>query len=169
MKRLVFISYCHIDSELADCLARHMRRNRVDVFLDKKSIEPGQAITKEVRKALVECVAMIVVVSPASLQSQWVPYEIGHAMGANAMGDKKRIVPLFTHPSLTPPQYLGDLRRVYSVDEVVQYFKSDEWRIHCEDAELQRKTDLRTLRNTIADLSRWLRLYVPGGSEPEDL
>ena len=62
------------------------------MFLDKKSIEPGQAITEEVTKALVECVAMIVVVSPASLQSQWVPYEIGHAMGANAMGDKKRIV-----------------------------------------------------------------------------
>ena len=169
MKPRVFISYSHVDSELVECLERRLKRNKVDVFLDKKSINWGQAITEEVRNALAECVAVIVVVSPASLQSQWVPYEIGHAMGANAMGDNKKILPLFTHPSLTVPQYLVDLRHIYTLDEVVQYFKSDAWRVHCEDIQIQRKTDLRVLRKTGEDLTRWLRLYMPGGSEPEDL
>jgi hypothetical protein len=169
MKRLVFISYCHVDSDRVDLLAKRLQRNRVDIFLDKKSIDWGQPIAGEVTKALTECVAVLVVISPASLQSQWVPYEIGHAMGTNAMGDSKQILPFFTHRSLVAPQYIADLRRLYSEDEIVQYFKSDAWRVHCEDTELQRKSDLIALRRTVSDLARWLRLYLPGGAEPEEL
>ena len=90
--KTVFLSYSHDDSDVADKIGNILKGLDVSFFIDNKSIDLGTSITSEVRDAITNCRALIVVVSPASLKSHWVPYEIGHA---SALG--KKVIPFLTH------------------------------------------------------------------------
>jgi len=74
MKPDVFISYSHSDSHFARQLVRRLRDAGVDCFLDEERIQWGDKITDTVREALGACIAVVVVISPGSLKSQWVPF-----------------------------------------------------------------------------------------------
>src|SRR6266511_1983062 len=91
----VFISYASVDHEIAEKLAQVLKEADVEYFLDQKDINWGVPITTRVQQGIAECSAIIVVISPASLKSQWVPFEVGHAMGAG-----KVVLPFVTHPSI---------------------------------------------------------------------
>ena len=71
----------------------------------------------KVSEALAKCQAMLVVVSTASLQSQWVPYEIGQA---TALG--KTVIPYVTEPALNVPQFIQDLNYATSIDQIRKHF-----------------------------------------------
>jgi hypothetical protein len=83
-------------------------------------IEWGDSISSEVRLALEEAAALLVIISPGSLKSHWVPYEIGYG---SAQG--KKILPYLTHPSLDVPGYIGDLKHLTNIDQVRAYFSGD--------------------------------------------
>ncbi len=177
MKPLVFISYCHTDKDYVRVFTEKLKKIEVQYFLDQKKIQWGDSITDEVRSALNECIAVVVIISPASLKSQWVPFEIGHALGANAMGVNKKILPLLTHPSLDIPAYLKDVNCISEIDLAIRYFQSDDWKEHiCEESQRTISNDLRLLRKQVQNqkeqiniLNEWLELYMPGKREPEDL
>jgi len=114
----VFISYASVDHEIAEKLAQVLKEADVEYFLDQKDINWGVPITTRVQQGIAECSAIIVVISPASLKSQWVPFEVGHAMGAG-----KVVLPFVTHPSIERPGYLADLHYVASLKDVELYFK----------------------------------------------
>ena len=61
----------------------------------------GQEISKEVHNALEVSIAVLVVISPASIKSQWVPYEIGRDTA-----NDKIILPLLTDPRMELPDYV---------------------------------------------------------------
>jgi len=65
-----------------------------------------------------------VIVSPASLKSVWVPYEIGYFSAL-----KRPILPFLTHSSLDLPSYISALKHVGSIDELSAYFAraKTEW------------------------------------------
>ena len=58
-------------------------------FLDEKDIRGGDAIPNAVRKSIQQCDELIVLLSPYSVERQWVLIEIGVAWGL-----EKRIVPI---------------------------------------------------------------------------
>jgi hypothetical protein len=113
----VFVSYSHIDSKFVQELAAVLDAKKVPHFLDKKSIEWGDSIPRAVEEGLQDSSHLIVVVSPASLKSSWVPYEIGLA---RAMGLK--ILPLLTHPSLDLPGFIATLSHKSTLDEIAGFF-----------------------------------------------
>jgi len=80
MNLRVFIGYSSVDENIANELARLFDEIGLEYLLDRKDIEWGSHITREIRKGLSECSHVVVIISPASLKSQWVPFEIGHAM-----------------------------------------------------------------------------------------
>src|SRR3954451_11474193 len=101
MSEKIFISYSHIDLDLVAEVARLLEELGVEYFLDKKDVDWGADIPTAVGGSLAECSSILVIISPASLKSHWVPYEVGLA---TAM--KKRILPFLVHPSLDLPGYL---------------------------------------------------------------
>ena len=113
----IFISYAHEDSHTADEIVQVLRTSGIEHFRDVKDISWGDAITSRVRSALLNCEAILVVVSPASLESHWVPYEIGHA---SALG--KPVLPFLTDPLCSPPQFIRDLNCATSIEQVSKYF-----------------------------------------------
>ncbi|MHA1329886.1 MAG: toll/interleukin-1 receptor domain-containing protein [Candidatus Hodarchaeales archaeon] len=114
----VFISYSRVDEKLANSLVYLLEEIGIECFLDQKDIDWGSSITYEIHKGLSECSAVVVIISPASLKSQWVPYEIGRAVG-----EGKRILPLLTHPSLELPGYMRDLHYKTDLKDVKTYFE----------------------------------------------
>ena len=100
---LIFISYAHEDSALVDELCNRLSAEGMQFFRDTKDILWGGTISSDVQQALEQAGGVVVVVSPASVKSQWVPYEIGYATAL-----RKPILPFLTHPSIDLPGYLAD-------------------------------------------------------------
>lgn len=116
----VFISYSHVDFEDAEAIAQVLSEQQVDFFRDVKDIEWGDAISSEVRAALEEAAAVLVILSPASLKSYWVHYEIGYASAL-----RKRVLPYLTHPSLDTPGYIRDLKYFTTIEQIHECFAGD--------------------------------------------
>ena len=116
---IVFISYSHVDSGTADSIVAVFEKLGIEYFRDVKDIEWGRSISAEVRGALERSVAILVILSPASIKSQWVPYEIGYGRALH-----KRVLPFLTHPSIDVPGYMGDPRRISNIAEMREYFKN---------------------------------------------
>jgi predicted transcriptional regulator len=148
----VFISYSHADSMVADQISGILTELGVEYFRDVKDIDWGHAITASVHTALDDCIAILVVISPASLKSQWVPYELGHARAL-----RKPILPYLIHPSLDVPHYIRDLNFVTSLEQVREYFTNS---FPLQQA--QRKPD-RIDGPPLSDLAMKVLVAIGGG------
>jgi len=113
----VFISYSSVDEPLAKEIEGTLEATGISAFRDKKDIDWGDDVLERVAKGLTDCSAVVVIVSPASLKSQWVPFEVGHAM---ALG--KKVLPFLAHPSIDVPDFLRKLNHKQRVEEVRAYF-----------------------------------------------
>lgn len=95
----VFISYAREDEDFVLSLVTNLRRRRVPVWLDQWSIPPGADWDKAIDDALYECARLLVVLSPASVESREVRAEWRTAFRAN-----KPIVPVLHRPCRIPRQ-----------------------------------------------------------------
>ncbi len=114
---LVFLSYSHQDSSIADDICEVLTESGIEHFRDIKDIPWGGSIPSEVRDALERSVAVLVILSEHSLDSNWVPYEMGFAAAL-----RKRLLPFVTQPSLQLPLYISDLSYVKDVAQVREFF-----------------------------------------------
>ncbi len=106
----VFISYGHQDSELADYLADRLCEAGHAVWRSEEEVLPGENLALKVGQALEESDAMVVLVSPESIRSQWVREEINYALGSpNYAG---RVIPVLVRPTKDMPWFLRTLKAV---------------------------------------------------------
>jgi TIR domain len=119
----VFISYSHVDTDYVLSLTRLLEAHKIPYFLDSKDIMWGSSINDDIRQAFDNAEYLIVVLSPASLKSTWVPYEIGLARGKNI-----KILPILIHPSLDLPSYIGDIKYLTSLNEVEHFLATSFFR-----------------------------------------
>jgi hypothetical protein len=117
MTHKVFISYSRVDSDIVDELVKALDHVRVPYFLDKKDIAWGDELHMRISGGLADSSHLLVVLSPASLKSQWVPFEIGQA---TALG--KRVLPFLTHPSLEIPTFLRQFLFETDIAKVASFF-----------------------------------------------
>ncbi len=117
----IFISYSRHDKETAIEIEKLILNNGFVSFRDEKDIKLGDDIDDKVSKALRNCLAVIVVISPSSLNSNWVAYEIGYATAL-----RKRILPYLIHKGLEKniPDYISRLHFATSFDELDISFSS---------------------------------------------
>src|SRR5712692_3536568 len=82
MERLVnkvFISYARRDSAKVGLLVNALRNVDITGWLDAADIASGESVASVVRAALKDSGAVVVLVSPDALESQWVQFELGAA------------------------------------------------------------------------------------------
>lgn len=77
---------------LARKVASGLKASGFDVWDDTK-ILPGQNWAEEIAQALRECEAMVVLVTPDALASQWVEAEISYGLGQPSYSH--RLIPVF--------------------------------------------------------------------------
>lgn len=74
-----FVSYAHIDEEIAQSIFQVCQQLAIPAWLDKKELQWGGLISEGIGRGMKDCTHLVLVLSPASLKSDWVPYEIGRA------------------------------------------------------------------------------------------
>lgn len=72
----IVISYAHEDSAFVNTLAANLFRNRVHVWVDRWELKVGDSILHRIESAIQEADALIIVLSKASVQSEWCRKEL---------------------------------------------------------------------------------------------
>jgi len=108
-----FISYSREDSEFALRLAEDLKAAGANVWLDQTDIAPGQRWQRSVQEALQNTPRVLVILSPASVNSHYVEDEITFALE-----EKKTVIPVLYQECkvpfrLRPLQYV-DFRSDYA-------------------------------------------------------
>jgi len=89
MKQRVFVSYAGEDRPYAVRLLSQLGDLDLSGLMDQADISANNYVMKTIRSKLGESNAVLVLVSPRSIASQWVDFEVG---ASQALG--KRIVPI---------------------------------------------------------------------------
>jgi hypothetical protein len=103
----IFFSYSRLDSAFALRLAKDIREEGVEIWLDQLDIPAGARWDVEVEKALVEASCVLVILSPSSIISENVQDEISFALYAG-----KKILPVMLEECVAPFR----LRRLKHID-----------------------------------------------------
>lgn len=165
----VFISYANVDRDVVEQIERRLQSREIDVGIDYQAIALGDPIDKTVRQEIRSCDILLVVVSPASLKSAWVPYEIGLATDRTP---RIRVIPFLTHPALDVPLYLKPYRHAKSIDELMAFLDSEVSNASQKAADSQRDSDSshgdsrvfeQTTRVLIAGQACWDQIVWPSG------
>lgn len=72
----IVISYAHEDSDFVDTLAANLFKNRVPVWVDRWELKVGDSILRKIESAIQDADALLVVLSKASVESEWCKKEL---------------------------------------------------------------------------------------------
>jgi len=97
----VFISYSRQDAEMADAVVADLEARGFEVTIDRRDLPFGEEWQAELRDFILGSDTVIWLVSPASIGSRWVNWELGEVQRAG-----KRLMPVVIKH--TPPDTLPD-------------------------------------------------------------
>ena len=104
----VFLSYSGADRDFARQLASQLSKRGYDVWDSSDQLFPGDNWHLKIGEALQESKAMVVLLSPDSMKSQWVRREIEYALGDRNY--KGRLFPVLVRPAQDIPWILRELQ-----------------------------------------------------------
>ena len=96
----VFISYSSVDRDAAFDLMRLLESDGCDVWLDFFDIKPAEVLEGELVGNLERADLVCILLSPTSVASRWVDYEIEHALARQAQG--LLMLPVILRPCAIP-------------------------------------------------------------------
>lgn len=105
---VVFISHSSKDTWIARIMAEKVTALGAEAWLDVKDLEGGDMVTSKILEGLDSCQEAVVLVSPNSVGSQWVVFEIGAVWGQH-----KRITPILNNVSF---EAIAPLKEVKAID-----------------------------------------------------
>ena len=105
-KYTVFLSHSSLDAWVASVMAEKIEALGVKCWLDEKDLAGGDVVVEDIIRGVDACHEAIVLISPNSVKSQWVPFEIGVVRG-----QKKRVTPVLNNvkPLMEP---LKDIKSI---------------------------------------------------------
>lgn len=101
----VFISYAHKDRFFAGLLEENLKKEEIDVWRDLSSLKIGASWQTSIDRGISESSIIIVVISAASMNSQYVTYEWSFALGKFITILPVLIEKCDIHPKLATIQY----------------------------------------------------------------
>lgn len=114
--RDAFLSYASANQELALGLRRVLERMHITTWYAPADVSPGEQWPKSLDAALVDCQVFLVLLTPASLKSDYVMKEVGRALGRkDAERDSFLFVPV---TSGVTPQMLPDRLKAFQVVDI---------------------------------------------------
>jgi hypothetical protein len=102
----VFISHAAKDEDYARSLRKALTTGGVSVW-EPQSIEPGGNWALEAGKALDNADAVVVLLSPDAIASEWVRRDIEFAISSARLKD--RLIPIVVRPTSNAPWILQEL------------------------------------------------------------
>lgn len=110
----IFISYSHTDKEFVDELALSLVHNHVNVWVDRWEINVGDSILNKVQEAIQSSSALLVILSKASVQSEWCKKELSAGLIRELEEKRVIILPVLIEdceiPIFLKDKYYADFR-----------------------------------------------------------
>jgi hypothetical protein len=156
-KRLpyLFISYSHSDSVFANKFSKRLKNAGIDHFLDTDCVMWGDNIHSRIQEEFEKVTHLVVLISPGSLESQWVSYEMGYAHGRNI-----KLVPYLLHPSTKIPAFIANIRYLKTPKEEASFIESLK-RISDTNKLLKKNnTNINSDENFTDDYCGWYEITV---------
>ena len=88
----VFLSYAHNDIALAKKIESALEDEGLQVWNAETEILPGDNFAEKISEALKASDAMVVLLTPESLNSKWIQWEIEYALSNKSY--KRRVIPV---------------------------------------------------------------------------
>ena len=104
----VFLSHAMADAAQAEDLASRLEAEGFDVWRSDRDLEPGTNWALAIGKALESARAMVVLLSPDSVKSEWVIKEIDFAL--NSPKYEWRVIPVLLRPTADFPWILEKMQ-----------------------------------------------------------
>ncbi len=112
----VFVSHATYDKWVATALCEKLEAVGVVTIRDDRDIEGGGDIPESIRESISQCSEVLVLISPQSVERQWVVLEIGMAFMA-----RKRIVPILLHATADQLPGIIDKKRAFDINQFDAY------------------------------------------------
>ena len=97
----VFVSYATEDAQFAHRLADDLQRLGIQVWIAPESIHPGEGWVRAIERGLAESSHVVVVLTPAALESKWVRKETDVTIAQERKG-RIQVIPLDVEPCEVP-------------------------------------------------------------------
>src|SRR5687768_11867714 len=95
----VFVSHATADKWIAKAICERIESTGATTFRDDRDIAGGDDIPEEIRRQIKQSKEIIVLLTPESIDRQWVTLEVGAAWG---WSKRMRIVLIRCHVSVDP-------------------------------------------------------------------
>jgi WD40 repeat protein len=193
----IFISYSRKDIDFAGQIVDALAENKLDAWIDWKSIPKGEVWEQEIYRGIEEADAFLFLISPASVQSEMCNKEIAHAVINN-----KRLIPILIRdagPKNVPPA-VSELNWIFcreaidnfdnAIQEIYKTIHTDwewvkyhtklqskalDWERRKDNSRLLRGKELREAEQQLANAGRkdpqptdLQRQYVLAGRKDEE-
>jgi hypothetical protein len=130
---LVFLSHSSRDAWIANMLAMDIRQRGCEVWLDTAELAGGDMLYSGIIEAVDACDEAIVVLSPYSLDSKWVLFEMGAICGQH-----KRLTPVLVHADTNLVPIIPGVRSI-DINQLEQTFLP----------ELERRASEKAVRHSL--------------------
>jgi len=114
----VFISHSSKDKKFVRTLKDCLNENSIDTWLDEDQLDLGDSLINKLENALNTSSHLVIVLSPASVESDWVKYELKKALSNQRTGLIQKIIPI-KYRECNIPEELSDILYGDLSDEVV--------------------------------------------------
>jgi len=169
--RQIFISYSHADTPFVERMAEDLKHAGVEAVYDRWLLNVGDSIFEKLSAAVSDADGLIVVLSPASVASQWVSAELGLAMATVLKNRNASVYPVIIADCQPPPSLadrkLADFRKSYynGIRELLQaispeVYARNEHRYRKREEVLQDYEELKSLLD-VGDLNS-IRFWFAG-------
>jgi hypothetical protein len=142
----IFISYSHSDKTLVDKLALRLVRHDAHVWVDTWELNVGDSILNRVQEAIRDSSALLIVLSKASVASEWCKREL--SAGLMRELDEKRVIvlPVLVEdceiPVFLREKMYADFRKDFKsgfkalLEAVARVSKMDQGRLKAGDSQI---------------------------------
>jgi formylglycine-generating enzyme required for sulfatase activity len=116
----VFLSYSHKDESIIHHLARRLKQDGLQVWLDEWVIEPGDLIPLKIQQGLEKSHTLLMCMSPAYFESEWGKMEHYTLLFRDPTNTQRRLIPLLIADCTRP--------------DTISQFKFIDWRTSSNEA-----------------------------------
>jgi len=149
----VFISHSSTDKKFVRTLKDCLIENSINTWVDEDQLELGDSLLTKLEEALNESSHLVIVLSPNSVESEWVKYELKKALENNRTGLMQKIIPIKFRECVIPEE-LKDLLYADLSDMVVLPTPSDRLKFLSEGFDAFFLKLVRALKNSAKAINK---------------
>ncbi|WP_036156201.1 toll/interleukin-1 receptor domain-containing protein [Maribacter forsetii] len=114
----VFISHSSKDKKFVRLLKDSLLENSIETWFDEDQLDLGDKLVNKLENALDDSSHLVIILSPSSINSDWVNFELKRAIKNNRTGLNSKIIPI-KYKECNVPDEISDLLHADLTDEVV--------------------------------------------------